>query len=135
MSSRLPLSTVLSFFTESQRIGIQVHVLQFENFLTMLQYRKTYEVTLHSVKRGMKVLDWGCGNGHFSYFLTRQNIDTTGFSFNTNPIFLEHEPLFHFTQGDPDESTALPFADSTFDIVFSIGVLEHVYETGGSEES
>jgi SAM-dependent methyltransferase len=134
MSSRLPLSTVLSYFTESQRIGVQEHVLQFENLLTMLQYRKTYEVALHSIKRGMKVLDWGCGNGHFSYFLTHQKIDTTGFSFDMIPIFLEHEPLFHFAQGDPNEPTTLPFADSTFDIVFSIGVLEHVYETGGSEE-
>ena len=134
MSSRLPLSTVLSYFIESQRTGVQENVLQFENLLTMLQYRKTYEVTLRLIKQGMKVLDWGCGNGHFSYFLSRQNIDTTGFSFHTVPIILEHEPLFHFAQGDSHEPATLPFADSTFDIVFSIGVLEHVYETGGSEE-
>ena len=134
MSSRLPLSTVLSYFIESQRIGIQEHVLQFDNLLTMLQYRKTYEVTLRFIKQGMKVLDWGCGNGHFSYFLSCQKIDTTGFSFHTVPIFLENEHLFHFVQGDAHEPATLPFADSTFDIVFSIGVLEHVYETGGSEE-
>jgi ubiquinone/menaquinone biosynthesis C-methylase UbiE len=134
MSLRLPLSTVLSYFTESQRIGVQEHVLQFENLLTMLQYRKPYELALRSINQGMKVLDWGCGNGHFSYFLTRQKIDTIGFSFNTAPIILEHESLFHFVQGDPDQPAELPFADSTFDIVFSIGVLEHVYETGGSEE-
>jgi ubiquinone/menaquinone biosynthesis C-methylase UbiE len=135
MLQQLPLSTVLSYFNESQRTGVQEHVLQFENPLTMLQYRKTYEVTLRFIKQGMKVLDWGCGNGHFSYFLNRQKIDTTGFSFDTVPIFLENEPLFHFVQGDAHEPATLPFPDSTFDIVFSIGVLEHVYETGGSEES
>jgi ubiquinone/menaquinone biosynthesis C-methylase UbiE len=134
MSSRLPLLTLSSYFSESQRSGVQEHVLQFENLLTMLQYRKTYEVSLKFIKQGMKVLDWGCGNGHFSYFLTRQKIDTTGFSFDTTPIFLEKEPLFHFVKGDTQEPAALPFADSTFEIVFSIGVLEHVYETGGSEE-
>jgi SAM-dependent methyltransferase len=134
MRSRLPLSTVLSYFIESRRIGVEGHVLQFENLLTMLQYRKAYEVTLSHLRQGMKVLDWGCGNGHFSYFLSRQKIDTTGYSFDTAPIFLEHEPLFHFAQGDSHEPATLPFADSTFDIVFSIGVLEHVYETGGSEE-
>jgi ubiquinone/menaquinone biosynthesis C-methylase UbiE len=134
MSSRLPLSTALSFFIESQRIGVQEHVLQYENLLTMLQYRKTYEVTLRFMKRGMKVLDWGCGNGHFSYFLTHQNIDTTGFSFDAAPIILKQESFFHFVQGDIHKPTTLPFADSTFDAVFSIGVLEHVYESGGSEE-
>jgi ubiquinone/menaquinone biosynthesis C-methylase UbiE len=134
MSSRLPLSTAWSFFIESKRNGIQEHVLQFENFLTMLQYRKPYEVTLRCMKQGMKVLDWGCGNGHFSYFLTRHNIDTTGFSFDAAPSILKDEPLFRFIQGDLQEPATLPFPDSTFDVVFSIGVLEHVYELGGSEE-
>ena len=134
MSSRLPISTVSEYFIESQKGGLQEHVLQFENILTMLQYRKTYEVALKYIKQGMKVLDWGCGNGHFAYFLTKQKIDTTGYSFLTDPVILENQPLFHFIQGDSKDPATLPFADSTFDIVFSIGVLEHVYETGGSEE-
>jgi ubiquinone/menaquinone biosynthesis C-methylase UbiE len=134
MSSRLPLSVASSYFLESQRVGIQDHVFQYENFLTMLQYRKPHEVTLRCLTQGMKVLDWGCGNGHFSYFLTRQNMDTTGFSFDAAPIILKQEPLFHFVQGDTHEPSKLPFADSTFDIVFSIGVLELVFEVGGSEE-
>jgi len=134
MSSRLPLSNVLPYFVESQRNNVQEHVLQFENFLTMLQYRKAYGVTLRYIKQGMKVLDWGCGNGHFSHFLCNQKVDTTAFSFDKAPNILENEPFFHFVQGDFHEPVILPFADSTFDIVFSIGVLEHVYETGGTEE-
>jgi SAM-dependent methyltransferase len=81
----------------------------------------------------MRALDWGCGNGHFSYFLTRQHIATTGFTFDNFPVFLESEPLFCFVKGSISEPMKLPIPDSSFDVVFSVGVLEHVHETGGSE--
>jgi SAM-dependent methyltransferase len=134
MSSTIPLTTVYSYFLEAQRSGVQEYIFQFNNVLTMLQYRKAYEVALRYLAPEKKVLDWGCGNGHFSYFLTLQNIATTGFSFDSLPVFLEKVSLFHFVKGSPEEPTQLPFAQSTFDIVFSVGVLEHVHETGGSEE-
>jgi ubiquinone/menaquinone biosynthesis C-methylase UbiE len=38
-------------------------------------------------------------------------------------------------RGSEVEPTALPYSDSEFDVIFSIGVLEHVYETGGDEVS
>ena len=34
---------------------------------------------------------------------------------------------------NPEGVTRLPFTDESFDAVFSIGVLEHVRETGGDE--
>jgi SAM-dependent methyltransferase len=38
-----------------------------------------------------------------------------------------------FVQGDAAEPTALPFGDASFDAVVSVGVLEHVRESGGTE--
>lgn len=129
----LPLSTIQVFFEEIKRDRIQPHILQFSSLLTLLQYRKVYDVALRQVSSGAKVLDWGCGNGHFSFFLTRQNIATTGFSFEPPPSFLLGEPRFRFIQGDPNDPIRLTFSDASFDVLFSIGVLEHVHETGGWE--
>ena len=37
-------------------------------------------------------------------------------------------------QGDPGEPVKLPFPDDSFEVVSSIGVLEHVREFGGHEQ-
>lgn len=113
--------------------GLQHHVLQFEGLLTMLQYKKPYEITSRYIGQSKEALDWGCGNGHFSYFLTQNGVSTTGFSFEPSPIFLRDSPLFEHATGSPDDPVALPFSIERFDAVFSVGVLEHVYQTGGDE--
>ena len=41
--------------------------------------------------------------------------------------------FFQHVAGDSLEPVALPFADGAFDLVFSIGVLEHVHETRGDQ--
>ena len=113
--------------------GLQQHVLQFEGLLTMLQYKKPYEITSRYIGQSKEVLDWGCGNGHFSYFLTQNGVSVTGFSFDPSPIFLRGSPLFEHALGSLDDPVTLPFAIERFDAVFSVGVLEHVYQTGGDE--
>jgi SAM-dependent methyltransferase len=40
---------------------------------------------------------------------------------------------YQFTRGDGAQPTQLPFPDGAFDAVASVGVLEHVRETGGTE--
>jgi SAM-dependent methyltransferase len=133
MPVRLSILKIKDYYKQALGDGLREHVLQFDNFLTMLQYRKVYEASLHFLSPEMRVLDWGCGNGHFSHFLNQYNIDTTGYSFEPFPVILEGSTLFHFKEGIAGNPTALPFGDSVFDMVFSIGVLEHVRDSGGSE--
>ncbi|HTR80736.1 MAG TPA: class I SAM-dependent methyltransferase [Bacteroidota bacterium] len=117
----------------ARRDGADRDILQFDNLITAMQYEVTYAVTERWIDRKSKVLDWGCGNGHFSYFLTKRGIPTSGYSFEEVPAFLRTNDLFSHFRGSPKDPVRLPFPDQEFDAVFSIGVLEHVYETGGSE--
>ncbi len=108
----------------------------YENKITASQYKIPIEITANYLQNEMKVLDWSCGNGHFSNYLCYKGIETVGTSFyNGIPDFLQKKLNFNFVLINEKEHTCLPFDDKTFDIVFSIGVLEHVHEMGGNQES
>ncbi|AFY58760.1 methylase involved in ubiquinone/menaquinone biosynthesis [Rivularia sp. PCC 7116] len=79
----------------------------------------------------LQILDWGCGKGHISYLMQEMGAqiiacDVHGAddsSFNQTTPILEKSsiniiPLEH--------SYELPFKDTSFDVVLSFGVLEHV---------
>jgi lipopolysaccharide heptosyltransferase II len=116
----------------------------FDNLATASQYWPVYDESLRHIKQGATVLDWGCGDGHFSYFLLNNGFKTHSFNANEgdayNPegckleSFLgsEFQDAFQYkisTQGP----VHLPYEDETFDAVVSVGVLEHVRQEGGSE--
>jgi SAM-dependent methyltransferase len=113
---------------------------QFASLPAAHQYRKLYDLTDRYVPASSHVLDWGCGRGHFSYFLLKRGFRVTAYS-------LEHPPeIFSalsgserrrltFVHGVLDETRRLPFADGQFVAAFSVGVLEHVQELGGDELS
>jgi SAM-dependent methyltransferase len=102
------------------------------------QYRTLYALTAKYVLPGAAVLDWGCGRGHFSYFLVRRGFTVTAYSLQDPPeIFGALAPSLRgrlsFVQGASDDPVSLPFPSRSFAAVFSVGVLEHVRETGGDE--
>lgn len=100
------------------------------------QYRRLYALTGRYVVPGSSVLDWGCGRGHFSVYLLRRGYRVTAFSLESEPEIFgtlspeERSRMTFVREGDP---RMLPFPAGGFDAVFSVGVLEHVKETGGSE--
>jgi SAM-dependent methyltransferase len=110
----------------------------FDGLLVASQYRVPYGLTIQYVPRGSDVLDWGCGDGHFSRFLLGQGYSVTAYSLQHEPYILRTLPEslvanYRYVQGDRRSPTALPFPAGSFDAVFSIGVLEHVREEGGTE--
>jgi cyclopropane fatty-acyl-phospholipid synthase-like methyltransferase len=113
---------------------------QFASLPAANQYRKLYELTERYVAPGSHVLDWGCGRGHFSYFLLKRSFRVTAYSLEHPPeIFgslseLERSRLT-FVHGLLEETRRLPLADGQFAAAFSVGVLEHVQELGGDELS
>ncbi len=113
---------------------------QFASLPAASQYRKLYELTERYVPRGSHVLDWGCGRGHFSYFLVKRGFRVTAYSLEHPPeIFAalseSERARLTFVHGMLDETRSLPFADGQFAAAFSVGVLEHVQELGGDELS
>lgn len=106
---------------------------QFKSLITAHQYRRLYKLSERYISPGSEVLDWGCGNGHFSYFLIKFGYKAFGFSFNDFPFRQVLNSDYEFSKGSCESPTALPYPDQKFDAVVSVGVLEHVRETGGSE--
>jgi SAM-dependent methyltransferase len=81
------------------------------------------------------VLDWGCGNGHFSYALLRLGYKAHGFELGDFRLrkYLSEDYQFH--QANPRDPNILPYPNNEFDAVVSVGVLEHGrVDTGGTEE-
>ena len=111
---------------------------QFGSLVAACQYRRLYDLVARWVRPGARILDWGCGRGHLAYYLIRSGFEVNAYS-------LEHEPEIFaslsasdrarlcFVRGTENDARRLPFAPGQFDAVFSVGVLEHVRETGGEE--
>ena len=118
-----------------------IRPLQFNSLITGAQYFPIYDLTRRFAKPGQKALDWGCGNGHFSYFLLHQGLNVRGFSLEADDNALaphlktRYADAYQMVEGDLSNPVHLPFDDASFDLVFSIGVLEHVRETGGTEQA
>jgi SAM-dependent methyltransferase len=130
-------SQVVEIYEDLHRIapgGLE----QFQSLPSANQYRRLYELTSAHVPSGpgVTVLDWGCGRGHFTYYLLRRGYRVTAYSLEEPPELFarlpaeERERLTFVRGGDP---AGLPFEDGSFDAVFSVGVLEHVRELGGTE--
>jgi SAM-dependent methyltransferase len=111
---------------------------QFASLTSASQYRKLYALTARYVLPGSAVLDWGCGRGHFSYYLVKQGFQVTAYSLEHPPeifsaLSADERKRLTFVQGTTEDARRLPFPSGHFAAVFSVGVLEHVRELGGDE--
>jgi ubiquinone/menaquinone biosynthesis C-methylase UbiE len=117
----------------------------FENLLTASQYWIVYEKFTQILPSGSSVLDWGCGEGHFSYFLLNNEYKVNAYSLKPveelhwkgcsvlKKFETQFSSSFSFKEAECDDPVELPYPDETFDAVASIGVLEHVRQAGGDE--
>ncbi len=107
----------------------------FGSFFSLSQYDWAYRKIIQFAKKKDSILDWGCGNGHFSLFLQENKFSNIyGYSHEDPCLFdVLNKGNFNFQMGDLKFPNKINYQDKTFSVVCSIGVLEHVGETGGSE--
>lgn len=76
-----------------------------------------------------KVLDVGCGEGHFSVALTREDVDVVAVDVAAEPLrrAIAHAPELDVRLVEPEGE--LPFEDASFDVVWAGEVIEHVADT------
>lgn len=111
---------------------------QFTTTASGAQYIKSYELANRFIPSSAHVLDWGTGSGHFSFFLLTRGHMVDAFGIDASECVLRDQLCAEFPESykltiEQAAVSQLPYTDTTFDAVVSIGVLEHVRETGGTE--
>jgi len=108
------MSTNGDIVRELASLPASIRPLQFGNHVTGSQYLPIYRLAKQYAKPGLKALDWGCGNGHFSYFLLRQGLKVDGFSLEADsnalaPYLCKKFPdAYSMVTGDLDNPVHLP---------------------------
>jgi ubiquinone/menaquinone biosynthesis C-methylase UbiE len=86
---------------------------------------KDFQPLAEYSKAGDKVLDLGCGNGRLLELLGSKKIHYLGVDNVPNLIQIarKRHPSYNFQLAD---ALSLPFADDSFDKIYSIAVLHHI---------
>ncbi len=81
----------------------------------------------------LRILDWGCGKGQITYLLKKENVPVVSCDImdegHNDSAFGQDVPIIRKTNVNVvplQHEYLLPFADESFDVVLSFGVLEHV---------
>jgi SAM-dependent methyltransferase len=124
---------IRQFQRDLMEVAERYRLYHCRSLISIQQFLPAYNLVRKHVPVGGRVLDWGAGNGHFSYFLMRSGYKTSGFGFDDVPEVCSASECGEYDYRRGTDPIRLPFDNHYFDAVLSIGVLEHVRETGGNE--
>ena len=90
--------------------------------------KRSLSRALPEAKPGARLLDAGCGTGHFSAFFAEQGFEVVGVDISRNMIEAARSKRIPDTTFAVAGITALPFEDESFDIVAAVTVVEFLVE-------
>lgn len=113
----------------TERIIAENQLSNRESYLLYLIHLATYKYALSFVD-GKNVLDYGCGSGYGTALISDYCTKVTGVDISSEAVRYARShynaPNLSYLQIEPAEIALLPFPDSSFDVVLSFQVIEHV---------
>jgi SAM-dependent methyltransferase len=115
----------------TERLIVENYQSNEESYLIYLIHIATYKHCINFVS-GKRVLDYGCGTGYGTALISNNCLQITGI--DVSPEAIAHAqshynaPNLSYLQVKPAEDAPLPFPDSSFDVVLSFQVIEHVQD-------
>jgi len=79
---------------------------------------------------GRRMLEVGCGTGHWSRFFAERGFRVTGIDISPEMVNVAQPEGLGDTSFSVADATSLPFPDDSFDIAVAVTVLEFVAEPG-----
>jgi SAM-dependent methyltransferase len=116
-----------SFLVNPASQNIYLYQIEFVGMFAEHHFRKIFA--------DLDILDWGCGKGHVTFFLRKHGARPvscdyfSGDEADDDSTFGQNTPIIQNTGIIVDrlnDSIKLPYGDSKFDVLLSVGVLEHV---------
>lgn len=111
-----------------RRFDWKPYIKNLKNVSLKEQWEKDFVTILEKIRVNQKkrVLEVGCSNGRWlRWFYDKYKCETNGI--DLEDIGFERGGPINFVKGDAHK---LPYKDCAFDLVFSIGLLEHFKKTG-----
>jgi SAM-dependent methyltransferase len=140
LSAKLPLDEkLISLASRAASHSFLTNAASHNLYLLLLNYLQVFsEQRLGKPSHQLRILDWGCGKGFCSYLLKKRGFEVMSCDIERNAddsAFGQDTPIIDAEKIDViplRDAVALPFESHSFDIVLSMGVLEHVQDDLGS---
>jgi SAM-dependent methyltransferase len=134
LSAKLPLDEqLISLSRRAVSHSFLTNAASHNSYLLLLNYLQVFgEKWFGKPSHELRILDWGCGKGFCSYLLKKQGFEVLSCDIERNAddsAFGQETPIIDAEKINViplRDSVALPFDGHSFDIVLSMGVLEHV---------
>jgi ubiquinone/menaquinone biosynthesis C-methylase UbiE len=113
----------------TERLTAENQMTNEEGYLLYLVHLATYKYCIPAVT-GKRVLDYGCGTGYGTSLISEYCNKAIGVDISTEAIQYAQSHFsasnLQFMQIEPVEAALLPFPNSSFDVVLSFQVIEHL---------
>lgn len=92
---------------------------------------KAIDRLLPCVPNGGRLLEIGCGTGHWSEYFSNEGFDVTGVDISEQMIAIARQRKVSHAIFDVSDAATLPFGDGSFDVAVAITALEFMADPAG----